>query len=268
MVMKQKLLFIGAGRMAEAIIAGIVKTNPEAIGSITVANQTNQDTLHRLEETYGVATTTVWMSEVESHDAIILATPPHTHDAILRDLARVIDHKLVLTVAAGIDPAYMEERLPSGTPTAWIMPNTAAQVGESMSTYTCGEYVTAKHRELIQAILDAIGYSEEFPPQLVHDLTAITGSAPAFLYHIADALEKAAESYDISQEQARELVIKMMKGSIAMLEEGHEPKDLIAQVASPGGSTAQGLLVLKERQVQEAFKEAVIATNKHARGAE
>lgn len=263
---KTNLLVVGAGRMAEAILAGIVENKLEAFGTITMTNLTDRKKLEQLKEKYPINISNSWEEEIPAHNAILLASPPHTHEDILKKLAKKIDKQFIITVAAGIDPDYMEKYLPEGTPVAWIMPNTAAQVGKSMSTFSCGQYVEQLHRETLAHVLDAIGVSEELSVRHVHDLTAITGSAPAFVYAFEQALEEAAVAYGVTPEQARKLVIEMLRGSIAMLEAGHEPKDLIQQVASPGGSTAEGLEVLKKHDLSGIVKRAVIATNEHARG--
>ncbi|TMW71791.1 pyrroline-5-carboxylate reductase [Alteribacter natronophilus] len=259
------ILMVGAGRMAEAVLSGLVKDRHPSLKKITMTNRSDRERLHELEKKYGTAVSDDWTAEVSGHDVIFLAAPPGVHGSLLRELAEKVDRQLVITVAAGIDAAYMEERLPEGTPVCWIMPNTAAQIGKSISTYTCGRYVTEENREVINLILEAIGASEELTEQQVHDLTAVTGSAPAFVYAFVEAMEEAAVENGVTPEQARELVVKMLSGSAAMLEAGYAPDDLRKQVASPGGSTAAGLEVLKERNYHETIKAAVKATNAHAR---
>ncbi|ADU31553.1 pyrroline-5-carboxylate reductase [Evansella cellulosilytica] len=262
--MKTNILIVGAGRMAEAIISGLVKKE-EQLGKLTVANRTDKGRLNHLKHTYNIAITEDWTKEVEDNSCIILATPPKSQEEQLKILSGIVNGQLIITVAAGIDPTYMEKRLPNGTSVCWIMPNTGAQIGKSMSTFVCGKHVNHTERNLIHFILSAIGEAEELTEQQVHDMTAITGSAPAFVYTFVQALEKAAMKSGVTREQARKLVTKMVSGSIAMLESGSEPEQLISQVASPGGSTAEGLKVLEEANFQQIIEGAVEATNKHAR---
>ncbi|CAM3980963.1 pyrroline-5-carboxylate reductase [Alkalicoccus chagannorensis] len=260
------VLFVGAGRMAEAVIAGLVRENRDVFNQISVTNQSNKEKLQYLQHTYGIQPVTDWLKAVQQSDMIVLAAPPQAHEQLLQTMKPVLRGQLVITVAAGIDTDYLEFLLPKGTPACWIMPNTAAQVGMSMSTYSCGAHVTAEHRIYIEALLEAVGPSEELSQQLVHDMTAVTGSAPAFIYYVAEALKDAAVSYGISEEQALRLVTQMLKGSAAMLEAGHDPKDLMEQVASPGGSTAEGLEVLETYDTAARFRQAVEAANNHAKG--
>ncbi|MCD8501406.1 MAG: pyrroline-5-carboxylate reductase [Bacillaceae bacterium] len=256
------ILFIGAGRMAEAIISGLTKQNNV---TIVVTNKSDDSKLLRLKEKYRVHTSNDWKQHVTESDVILLASPPSTQEKILTELSSIISKQLVITIAAGIDPTFMEEKLPEGTPVCWIMPNTAAQIGQSISTFTCGQYVNEKHREAIKMILTSIGDYEELSEEQVHDLTAITGSAPAFLYAFAEALESSAQQYGMAKDQARKLVTKMIAGSAAMLEAGYSPQELREQVTTPGGSTAAGLDVLYGANFEELIQQAVIATNKHAR---
>lgn len=259
------ILMIGAGRMAEAIISGLAR-HEEKNMKITVANNSDEAKRVALATKYSINETSNWQSVVSEHDVIISAAPPSAHERLCEDLSPLLNGQLVITVAAGIDTTFMQAHLPEGTPVCWIMPNTAAQLQASISTFVCGHYVSSEHRQVIEFILNSIGDFEEVTEEQVHDLTAITGSAPAFLYLFCEALEEAAMRYGMSQEQARKLVTKMVAGSAAMLEAGHPPSELREQVTTPGGSTAAGLDVLVEGNFTELLGSAVKATNTHARG--
>jgi pyrroline-5-carboxylate reductase len=264
-VKTNRILMIGAGRMAEAIVSGLVKQNNPTLSTIMVTNKTNENRLQELAKRYDVHTKNDWRTCIDDIDVIVLAVPPDAHDALLKELASHVNKQLIITVAAGIDPTFMEARLPQGTPVCWMMPNTSAQIQKSMTTYVYGRYVDNAHREIIHYFLEAIGDYEELTEEQVHELTAITGSAPAFLYLFSEALEEAALSYGISKKQARKLVTKMVSGSAAMLETEHTSSELREQVTTPGGSTAAGVDVLLKHRYSEIIQEAVKATNAHAR---
>ncbi|MCT8138204.1 pyrroline-5-carboxylate reductase [Anaerobacillus sp. CMMVII] len=259
------ILMIGAGRVAEAIISGLAaQTDTKVV--ITVSNNADSERRLKLAEKYGVNTTDNWRNAVGQADVVISAAPPSVHERLFQDLSPLLSGQLVITVAAGIDTTFMEAQLPKGTPVCWIMPNTAAQLQASISTYVCGKFVNSQHREFISMILAAIGEYEELSEEQVHDLTAITGSAPAFVYLFCEALEQAAVQYGVSNEQARKLVTMMVAGSAKMLEAGYSPSELRKQVTTPGGSTAAGLKVLEDGKFSELIGAAVKATNAHARG--
>lgn len=262
---KQRMLFLGAGRMAEAIFAGLLRTQKDYIEEIVVANRSDQARLADMQSKHGVTVTIDWREHVAGADVVVLAMPPQHHREVLRELAPHVHGQLVVTVAAGIGIGILEELLPAGTPVAWIMPNTAAGIGESISLFTCGQHVGGREREVLQLLLAGIGESAECTEQQVHDLTAITGSAPAFLYRFAEVLEASARGYGVAPEVARKLVAQMIYGSSAMLRQGADPAELRDGVTTPGGATAAGLRVLEAGGLDAMLQEAVRATNARAR---
>lgn len=266
MLKKQRILFIGAGRMAEAIFAGLLKTSKEYIQEIIVSNQRNEEKLQQLKQTYGVSITKDWKQHITAVDTIVLAIPPATHEQLLAELSPLLTHQFVVTVAAGIGPSYLEEKLPQGTPVAWIMPNTAATIGNSISLYAMGQFVDSEQQETLQLLLKGIGTAQLCTEEEIHRLTAVTGSAPAFLYHFAESLIETTKNYGIDEATAKHLVIQMIAGSAAMLQQEQDPALLREQVTTPGGSTAEGLKVLYEYNFSKIIQQAIEATNKKARG--
>jgi pyrroline-5-carboxylate reductase len=260
-----QILCIGAGRMARAIIAGIVRKQDPRIGKIIVSNRSDREKLADFQKTLGVDITDNWQSEVASSDVILLAIPPSAHKSVLSELSGWIERQFVISVAAGIGIDAIEKHFPNKNPVAWVMPNTAADVGESMSIYACGQYVEQQHKDILSILLSSIGDFEEVKEEQVHELTAITGSAPAIVYQIADILERSAVGYGISQQQARKLVAQMLFGSACMLQQGGDPIDLANQVTSPGGATAAGLKVLKEADFEATLQRSIEAINARAK---
>lgn len=262
---RQTVLFIGAGRMAEAIFAGLLRRADARIGEIIVSNRSDRERLAELQARYGVTVTQDWREQIGRSTAVVLAMPPGDHKAVLAELAPQIDGQFVITVAAGVGTQLLEASLPAGTPVAWVMPNTAAMIGESISLYTYGQAVREEHREILSLLLAGIGESAECTEQQIHELTAVTGSAPAFLYRFVEALEASAVSYGLSADTANKLVAQMVYGSAKMLKQGTPPAELRDGVTTPGGATAAGLRVLDERGYAEALQDAVTATNARAR---
>ncbi|MCM3764740.1 pyrroline-5-carboxylate reductase [Neobacillus niacini] len=259
---RKQVLFIGAGRMAQAIIAGL---NGNDDFSIHVANKGNEERLAYVREKYGVETSGSWVEMAAKMDIIVLAMPPDAHGTLFEELSGLVHGQLILTVAAGIGPSYMEAMLPNGTPVASLMPNTAAKQGESMTLYAPGQHVTKEHLELIEALLKGIGEYEKVTEQQIHELTAITGSAPAFMYLVAEALEQMAVETGITKEQARKLVAQMIAGSAQMLKTNIGTRELIDEVATPGGSTAAGLEVLEAGELNPLFRQAIDACREKAK---
>jgi len=252
--------------MAEAIIAGIKANSYDQVNSIYVANQKNIERLQELAIKYQVKPINKLEDMVEKVDMIVLAMPPSEHEEVLRKLKPIITSQFVVTVAAGISPSYMENLLPKGTAVGWIMPNTAAMVGHSISLYTYGTSVSEHNYLQMELLVKSIGTSQYCTEEEIHDLTAVTGSAPAFLYLFVESLIEQTEKYGVSKDTAEKLVKEMVIGSAEMLKGNMSPKELREQVTTPGGATEAGLNVLRNRKFHESLQEAIIATNKKAKG--
>ncbi|TCP66048.1 pyrroline-5-carboxylate reductase [Baia soyae] len=262
---RYRVLVIGAGRMAEAIFAGLLRTQVEYVEGIVVTNRRNAARLVEIEEKYDVTVTHDWREYIGSVDVVLLSVLPQDHRELLTELAPHIRGQLVITVAAGIGLGLLEEMLPANTPVAWVMPNTASRIGESISLYTCGQHVSPAHRRMLEVIVAGIGEAVECTEEQVHNLTAITGSAPAFLYLFTEVLEEVAQEYGVKPEMARKLVVQMLFGSVAMLQQGEEPAKLRDDVTTPGGVTAAGIEVLEKRGFHDILRQTIYATNARAR---
>lgn len=264
--MKPSILFVGAGRMAEAIISGLYNKGQKQIDQIFVGNKSNSAKLKRLEDTYGVIPVDKLDDCINQVDIIILAMPPNEHEVVLENISQFITTQFIVTIAAGMGPEILEKRLPKGTAIGWIMPNTAAEVGYSISLYTYGHYIKKEHKQQMEIIVNSIGDSHLCTEDEIHKLTAITGSTPAFLYQFVESLISMTEELGVEKIVAQKLVTEMVIGSAEMLKTGKLPLELKEQVTTPGGATAAGLEVLKNRDFDQLLKDAVIATNKKARG--
>lgn len=259
---QKRLLIIGAGRMAQAIMEGL-QNKREFV--LLVANNGNEERLDFVREKYGVATTDCWQREAKEMDMILLAMPPDVHELILTQLKGMISGQLVITIAGGISPSYLEAMLPAGTPVVSVLPNTAAKLGQSMTLFALGQYVSKEHRQWTETLLSGIGQYEQVSEKQMDELTAITGSAPAFIYRVAQALEKITLESGVTHEQARKLVSQMIAGSAAMLLTNTDPQSLADQVATPGGSTAAGLAVLDANRLDHLLKDAIEACRQKSR---
>ncbi|MCS1352734.1 pyrroline-5-carboxylate reductase [Mechercharimyces sp. CAU 1602] len=260
---KVNIIVIGAGRMAEAIVAGLLQHKREDVGRIVITNRSRRERLQELKNRYRVEVAHTWQEEIGEADVVLLAIPPTEHHEVLDALAPYITKQLVITIAGGIGLTPLTERLPSGTAVAWIMPNTAAQIGESISPFTMNN-VDQLQRSWVELLVGGIGSGVECTEQEVINLTAITGSAPAFIYRIAEVLGGLTEERGIEPETGRRLVAQMIYGTSKMLMQEGEPAQLREQVTSPGGSTAAGLQSLEDHGFEKIFCEAIRATDRRA----
>ncbi|MGQ4664202.1 pyrroline-5-carboxylate reductase [Metabacillus halosaccharovorans] len=264
--MENSILFIGAGRMAEAIIAGLKTSSREQINSIYVSNQKSVERLKELVMKYQIQPIETFDDIIDKVDLIVLAIPPSEHEAVLNKLSPYITSQFIVTVAAGISPSFMEKFLPERTAVGWIMPNTAAMVGHSISLYTYGTFASEKNHVQMELLVNSIGTSQYCSEEEIHNLTAITGSAPAFFYLFVEALIDQTKCYNVSRDIAEKLVKEMVNGSVEMLKGEYSPKELREQVTTPGGATAEGINVLRSGNFIDLLQQAVIATNKKAKG--
>lgn len=267
-VASHRVLFVGAGRMAQAMIQGIAKKTGDIDWQVFVANRSDVAKRIHLANTYGVHSVEHWEEAVDDADVIILAIPPADHPNVLTSLARRI-HKaqLVVSVAAGIGISGLAKTLGSHAAVSWCMPNIAASLGQSMTLVAVGESVTPQQEQWLFDILRGLGEYEVCSEADVHHLTAITGSAPAFVFQMAHVLETLAASYGMSQGQARKLVGQMILGSGHLLMTGQDPLTLSDDVTTPGGSTAAGHAILDTWRWHEALHHAMLAVNRHAQAA-
>ncbi|GMA62500.1 pyrroline-5-carboxylate reductase [Alicyclobacillus fastidiosus] len=263
---KVRVLFIGAGRMARAMVSGMVRQQGTIDWEVHVANRSNSDRLAELVRAFDVKAVRDWRTSAQQADVIVLAMPPDEHHKVLAGLWSIIrPEQLVASVAAGIGLSGLEAALPQGAQCAWMMPNTAAGIGESMTLCAIGDFVTERNRHRLDEILGGLGRSFICTEQQVHDLTAITGSAPAFAFQFAKALEDSATQFGVDPHDARNLVGQMMLGAAKLMLTGQEPLALAAEVTTPGGATAAGLAVLEQTHFAKHLQAAVDATNSRAR---
>ncbi|MFD1676137.1 pyrroline-5-carboxylate reductase [Alicyclobacillus fodiniaquatilis] len=259
-----RILFIGAGRMAQAIVHGLVQQNDEPVWDITVTNRANSKRLTALKERYGVRTVTDWSGEVTKSDVIVLAMPPEDHAEVLTVLHGLVETQLVVSVAAGIGVSGLAQALKPETSVAWVMPNTAAGIGESMTLYACGQHVTGAQHATLTALLSGLGRYQACSEAQIRGLTAITGSASAFVFRMAQVLEQMAMTYGIEEKAARMMVGQMMLGSAKLILAGGQPLALADEVTTPGGVTAAGIAVLEEGRMDDLIHRAVLAANERA----
>ncbi|GKV54155.1 pyrroline-5-carboxylate reductase [Sporosarcina sp. NCCP-2222] len=250
------IVFVGAGSMAEAIVAGIVKHDVMKAEQVYVMNKSDDDRLKEMKEKYGVAIVCPERRALKEADMIVLATKPKDIQQAMLEIAPLLhDGTAVLSVIAGVSIDTMENGLGS-RPIARSMPNTSATIGKSASGVAFNRFVDDTLRTHILHLLGSIGIVKEVEEDELHAVTALSGSGPAYIYYMVEALEEAAMANGLSKEVARELIVQTVEGAAAMLKQtGGEPAVLRKNVTSPGGTTEAGLRTLEERM----FKEAVAA---------
>lgn len=251
--------FIGAGSMAEAIISGLIQKGRAASAEIAVINRQNHDRLQDLSRCYGVYCPPEKAEAIRHARTIILAVKPKDMEAVLQQWGAIISaDQRVISVAAGISTAWIEQRLSSGTAVIRVMPNTSSTIGCSATALCPGQYAEKKDLEDAKQTFDAIGFTVLVTEQDMDVVTGLSGSGPAYIYYLVEAMEQAGVSAGLSQPIARQLTLQTLLGAAHMLlETEEEPAELRRRITSPGGTTMAGLETLDNHQFHQALIHAV-----------
>lgn len=198
--------------------------------------------------------------------AVIAVKPPDAAAAAAAAVAA--GARRVLSIAAGVTLATLQsavDAVTSGVAVIRSMPNTPSLVGQGASAIAGGAGTTSADRDWAREILGAVGLVVEVPESDLDAITGVTGSGPAYLFLVAEALIDAAVDVGLDRDQATALVRQLFVGSAALLAEGDEPTVLRERVTSPQGTTAAGIAVLQSAGVPEAFRAAVRAAVERSR---
>jgi len=256
--------FIGAGRMGSALIRSFLNAGALKSGNITASDR-DKDKLRQLIA-LGVATTSDNREVVKKADTIFLAVKPAEVSKVLDEIKNLVDEKLIVSIAAGIQTKMIESKLGSKVRVVRAMPNMPCAVGEGATAYCLGKNASPKDKEIVKKLFGSVGIAVELEEGLVDAATGLSGSGPAYFYLIIKALTDAGAKEGLSRDVAEKLAAQTAKGAGAMvLKSGKTPDELIDMVRSPGGTTAEGLKTMEERKVVEAMIEAVKAATKKAR---
>lgn len=252
--------------MAEAIIAGILTNEVMHAEDVYVMNKSDDERLSYMQRTYGVSVVCHERNALREAELIVLATKPKDIEQAMQDIADYVnDDAAVLSVIAGISIKTIENGL-GNRPIARSMPNTSATIGKSASGVSMNAKVNPQMRKRILNLLLSIGIVKEVEEDELHTVTALSGSGPAYVYYMVEALEEAAIANGLSNEVARDLIIQTLEGAAAMLRQtGEEPELLRRNVTSPGGTTEAGLKTLENRSFKETILECIKSAERRSR---
>lgn len=254
-----KLGFLGGGLMGEAILAGALKKNVAAAGDVSVSEIVPARREH-LSKTYGVSVSEE-VDEAGSADLVVLAVKPQEFAKAAAPLSGGLNsHQTVMSIMAGVRIDTISEALGHDA-VARAIPNTAAQVGESMTVWTASPEVSGEARESIRNVLAVLGQELYVADEKYVDMaTAVSSSGPAYVFLVMEAMIDAAVHIGLRRDQAEKMVKQTLFGSALYARESERhPAVLRNEVTSPGGTTAEALRVLEEAAVRAAFTDAIEA---------
>ena len=258
----EKITFIGAGKMASAIAAGLVKNGmkKENISAYDISAEAAE----KFEKATKVKCVKDLSSALKKSNIILLAVKPQYAEEALCGIKDLIKGKLLLSICAGLSIDTLK-KISSCTRIARVMPNTPALAGEGMSGYAFSEKVTPDDKKTTEKILSAIGYCRECPEKLLDAVTGLSGSGPAYVIEFIMAITDGGVYAGLPRDAAYEMALQTVLGTSIMLKNSSaHPAVLRDAVISPGGTTARGVAALDEHAFRKTVMDAVIAATERS----
>ena len=270
MLTNKKLGFIGGGNMAEALVKGLLGSSLVASKDIFISDLI-PDRLEYLSKEYKVKTTDDNRELVEKSDILVLAVKPQTVKNVLESFAGFIDsNKSIISVAAGISISLIEDTLEAKgknkISVIRTMPNTPALVQEGATAICGSEHSSKLDMKIAHHIFKAIGQTVDIEEIHMDAVTGLSGSGPAYIFMIIEALSDAGVKVGLSREVSNTLTIQTILGSAKLARDsGKHPGELKDMVTSPGGTTISGLHMLEEGGIRNALMNAVEMATQRSR---
>ena len=252
--------------MATALAGGIVSAGliPEAR---ILASDPHAEARELFAQRLPEATVTDQNAEaVRTASLVFLSVKPATIDTLLREVGKAIrPDALVVSIAAGVTLARLAAKLPKRTRLVRVMPNTPCLIGRGASAFSLGDNASQQDAQQLTALLSAVGYTTQVDENLLDAVTGVSGSGPAFVYTVVEALADAGVRAGLPRPVALELAARTTAGAAEMITTtGEHPATLRDQVTSPGGTTAAGLAELEQQRLPWALHAAVAAATKRS----
>lgn len=260
MGVEAKIGFVGTGKMAMALAKGIVDQQLVAAEQIM-----GTDPFPAAREAFAAAVGATAVDDgaavLRECDVIFIAVKPDKVEEVLVSLnPHLSESHLVISIAAGVPIATFEENLLTGARVIRVMPNTPAMVGAAAAGFALGHHATAADAALAQSLLSAVGIAEQVPESLLDAVTGLSGSGPAYVYQIIEALSDGGVAAGLPRETATRLAAQTVLGGAKMvLETGTHPGALKDMVTSPGGTTIDGVHELEKGGLRATLMNAVRA---------
>lgn len=263
--MNKKIGFIGCGKMASAIIGGVISSKFLGANDIQ-ASETSEDKAKQKSQELGINIITDNNTLVKTSDIVFIATTPNYAEGVLNEIkASVTADKLIVSICAGVTTKFIESVLGDDKRVVRVMPNTPALVLEGMSGVCGGKSAGENDVKYVVDLLSNIGKAIEVTENQMDIVTAISGSGPAFYYKVINEIARAGEKLGMEYEKALTLSIQTAIGSAKMLlNSDKSAEELIASVATKGGCTRVGVDYMDEADTSDIFYNLIDKTAKKA----
>ncbi|WP_270239227.1 pyrroline-5-carboxylate reductase [Kocuria marina] len=251
------LAFLGTGSMNGAILRGVLAGGTEK-GAVRATTR-SASSAEKLRDETGV---TVFAGEedaeanrtaVKGADVVLLGVKPYAILDLAREIAPALDPgTVVVSVAAGVTLDALQNALPQGQPVVRSMPNTPSSVGRGVLSVTPGEHASREQLDAVKDVLAAVGTVVEVPENLIRAVTGVSGSGPAYVFYLAEAMQHAGEQLGLDPETARVLAKETVSGAgVLLAPDDADPAALRKAVTSPGGTTEQAITTFDEKGLRE-----------------
>ena len=252
------LALVGAGVMGQTLLGGLLRAGRDP-GSVLVVDR-RPGRAEELHARFGVRVVTDPAAVAEAGTAVLAVKPQDMADLLAALREHLRPDALVVSLAAGTTTDFCERHLRPGTAVVRVMPNTPSLVDEGMAALAGGRSCSAADLAQAEELLRACGRTVVLPEKHMDAVTALSGSGPAYVFYVVEAMVEAGVVLGLPRSTATELVVQTVAGAAAMLREtGEHPTVLREQVTSPAGTTAAALRQLDEHKVRAAFVTAVEA---------
>jgi pyrroline-5-carboxylate reductase len=265
-LLKNGLAVLGAGKMGSILIESFLKhglISPHHIFATVQQSSSERRTISSAQITPGNNN----RAAAEKADVILICLKPLSVSHVLDEIREVLNpQKLVISIAASVPTSYFESHLGSNVPVIRAMPNTPSMVGEGITAICKGKLATVEHLEVARKLFDSVGKTVVVDEKHMDAITGLSGSGPAFLYIILEALAEGGVKMGLSRELATLLAAQTMLGAAkVVLETGHHPAMLKDTVTTPAGCTIDGILELEEGKLRVTLIKAVVKASQRAK---
>ncbi len=266
MALGKTIAFLGAGNMAEALVKGLLRAHVADPGEIICSDRA-EERGPELIERYAIQFTRSNLEAAQRADIVVLSVKPQIMNKLLDEVAPALnDRKLVISIAAGVPIAAIERKVGHGVRIVRTMPNTPALVGAGATALSPGEHATQDDLRQARKLFDAVGKSVVVDEPLLDAVTGLSGSGPAYIFLVIEALSDAGVKVGLPRAVAQELAAQTVLGSAKLLIETKEhPGRLKDQVTSPGGTAIAGLHTLEGGGLRTTLMDAVEAATNRSR---
>lgn len=250
-----KIVIVGAGSMAEAFISGILEKNLIDRKSVWVTNNRNKERLANLSDRYGVNSTYDLPALFDGASIVILAMKPKDAAVAIHDIRNYLtEQMLMISVLAGVSMNVIETLAEKSLAIVRAMPNTSATVGKSATAIAINKRVSQYQIKKAEKLFGTVGLTAFVEEEQLDAVTGLSGSGPAYIYYLIEAMENSAVEIGLEKQVAKELIVQTLIGAAEMVKKSAKSSvQLRKEVTSPGGTTEAGIRVLEEHGVQQAF---------------